>query len=55
MNLYDEKVFKVAKKLAKNKLKQVLNTSEQLIKTGKQPERALADALEMYNLDGEVN
>lgn len=55
MSKYDLEVFAVFKKLAGKKFKEVLATAEQLEASGKQPERALADALDLYGLGGAVN
>jgi len=55
MSNYDEKVFKVFKKLAGKKFKDVLGTAKGFELMGKSPERALADALEAYHLEGAVN
>lgn len=53
MQKYDDRVFKVFKKLAGKKFKDIISTAEQIEKDEKKsPERALADALEVYGLGG---
>jgi hypothetical protein len=54
MQKYDDRVFAVFKKLVGKKYKDVIQRSAELIEQGKNPERALADALECYNLAGAV-
>lgn len=54
MTKYDDRVFKIFKKLAGKKFKLVLATARTLEETGKSPERALADALEVYGLGGSL-
>ena len=55
MSTYDDRVFKVFKKLAGKKFQEVLGTAKGFELSGKSPERALADALEVYNLAGACN
>lgn len=55
MAKYDDRVFAVFKKLAGKKFQEVLITAQELESAGKSPERALADSLEIYKLDGSVN
>lgn len=54
MSSYDDRVFKVFKKLAGKKFKDVLASAKAFELMGKSPERALADALEAYHLSGTV-
>ena len=52
MTKYDDRVFLVFKKLAGKKFKEVLETAKGFELAGKNPERALGDALEAFGLGG---
>lgn len=47
----DKRIAEIVKKQAKDKLDLVLIEAEDLMKTGKDCGRALADALEKYRID----
>ena len=55
-SIIDQGVLKVAAKLAGDKWQAVIEKAyDSLIDSEKSPERALADILESYKLDGPVN
>ena len=55
MTKYDDRVFLVFKKLAGKKFKEVLETAKGFELAGKNPERALGDALEAFGLGGSAD
>ncbi len=46
---------KLTKSCDKEKVDTIINKTDAFIKEGKKPERALADALTLFRLDGAVN